>query len=294
MKAGDQAKQSETKKSLSAALFKSLGSSASSTQIYTAPRSGHGGGRWRSSIVIFSFSSHILSPPVSARSASPRRAEHFPSLSDQRRRVKGAMQVAQREASPAQLPMPPPAPGAHESEEGTKASRILPPRGVKRITPYTRQDFGEDAKKGEFERSRSNWDWFDTTPQIRARTKAVTDIGKVRRQLAQSVHSGGSAAQTAPSLIAELPKSMTFGDDDGVGAGFYDEAGNVHRNLFGSIRWIVCQEVGQEKGVGRDGEDYYTPAELVCTRRAGDRAATPCSPPPIDPPLFDCLLLCTF
>ena len=180
------------------------------------------------------------------------------------------MQVAQSFASPAQLPTPP-APGAHAYKECTKAPRTLPSRACKRDTPYTRQDIGEEAKTGEFEPRRYNWDWFDTSQPVRARAKEVNEIGMLRRKLVQSAHSGGSAAPTGPSLIEELPESMTFGEEAGVGAGFYDEAGNIHRNSVGSLRWIVCQEVGPEEGVGRDGEDYYTPAELVCTRIAGDR-----------------------
>jgi len=192
------------------------------------------------------------------------------------------MQVARSNASPAQLPTSP-APGAHDNKESTKAPRTLPLRGCKRTTPYTRQEIGEDAKKGEFERTRHNWEWFDTSQPNRARTKEVKEIGMLQRQLAQSVRSGGSAAPTGPISIEELPESMTFGEA-GVGAGFYDEAGNIHRNGIGSLIWMVCKEVGQKEGVGRDGADYYTPAELVATRLRGDRAAAPCSPAPVDPP----------
>jgi hypothetical protein len=186
------------------------------------------------------------------------------------------MQVARSNASPAQLPTSP-APGDHDNKESTKAPRSLPLRVCKKATPYTRQDFGDDAKKGEFERSRWNWDWFDTSQPNRARTRELKEIGKLRRTLALSVRSGGSAEPTVPILF-QLPESMTFGEEAGVGAGFYDEAGNIHRNGIGSLIWMVCKEVGQKEGVGRDGADYYTPAELVATRLRGDRAAAPCSP----------------
>jgi hypothetical protein len=194
------------------------------------------------------------------------------------------MQVARSNASPAQLPTSP-APGAHDNKESTKAPRTLPLRGCKRTTPYTRQEIGEDAKKGEFERTRHNWEWFDTSQPNRARTKEVKEIGMLQRQLAQSVRSGGSAAPTGPISIEELPESMTFGEEAGVGAGFYDEAGNIHRNGVGSLRWMVCTEVGQVEGVGRDGEDYYTPAELVTTRIAGEVTVLRLpARPPVDPP----------
>ena len=193
------------------------------------------------------------------------------------------MQVARSNASPAQLPTSP-APGDHDNKESTKAPRSLPLRVCKKATPYTRQDFGDDAKKGEFERSRWNWDWFDTSQPNRARTRELKEIGKLRRTLALSVRSGGSAEPTVPILF-QLPESMTFGEEAGVGAGFYDEAGNIHRNGVGSLRWMVCTEVGQVEGVGRDGEDYYTPAELVTTRIAGEVTVLRLpARPPVDPP----------
>ena len=133
----------------------------------------------------------------------------------------------------------------------------MPKRKCK-VTEYTDEMMGIE-KKGRGEK-RWHYAGFEPDTLQPLRCQDIDVAGTFGKLLANK-----KAPTTPVTYNGELPVSMTFGPEDGCGAGWYDELGNVFRVGVGTTAWAVLDEVGEVQGA-RDKAFYYTLVELFSLR----------------------------
>ena len=133
------------------------------------------------------------------------------------------------------------APPKKPAKEPTPPTRLQPERTSKRTSEYTAADFGTVPP---LRRPKTKPVAFIVEEPPRIPVSSLASAGRGRRELAEAIISTTTSAQIDNGTP---PRTMSFGANEGCGAGFYDGRGNVVHVGTGSTDWYFVEEVSPEE-----------------------------------------------
>jgi hypothetical protein len=118
--------------------------------------------------------------------------------------------------------------------------RIQPVRKTARVEPYGPADFGVRPAAPRLAVAKP----FETEPPPPPEVRGVP-LGRASRRAVEALSNAPMAAN------GDVPDNFNFGPQDGVGAGFYNGAGDIFRVGTGALHFVCCQEIAPTEGNGK-------------------------------------------